>query len=240
MSPQTGGLPANQALILEEVPTVRAEILYKIGVVHRVTVAVVVAPTFALPLFAGLVSQIVDTDAPVSGVNAADSVAQGVQSVLLVVFLIVLLAIPIVLLWAEWFCLSQIGSILRAGAWLRQVEALFGVSEDPGVIGWETWVDTRRQWDDNSESPIRLSVIFMYFVASAVLAGVVVQMAVAPMSAKMFHGGAPAVDSAPAFYFTILTYAIVFGAFLTARRRRHSRIMASASRKDSQDEAREE
>ena len=161
--------PRRAELLLKEADAVRAEIVYKMQLVHRVTLAILVAPTAVLPAMAKLAEQVAATK-PGAGLGTKTELFD-------IVLLIVFVCLPLLLLWAYLFCQSQVNGIRRAGEWLRLMEQSLGLGETRSVHrGWETWIASgqRRLWDDDLYRYLTFALVALYYIATAVMASALI------------------------------------------------------------------
>jgi hypothetical protein len=162
--------PSKQAdFLLKEAEAVRAEIVYKMQIAHRISLTILVAPNVVLPGMAKLAHQVVSTSPDQN---------LGRETALFNVALVVVAAcLPLLLLWADLFCHSQVNGIRRAGDWMRNLEQSFGLgSTRDGWSGWESWISSsrRRLWDDDLYRWLREALVFLYYTASAGMAAFLV------------------------------------------------------------------
>ena len=150
---------------MKEVDAVRAEIVYKMQLAHRVTLAILVAPTVVLPAMAKLAEQIAGSPSKLG------ATAPQFDFTILLIFL----CLPPLLLWGELFCQSQVNGIRRAGDWLRGLEQTVGLAKSGAPhVGWETWVSSehRRRWDDDVFQFLTRSLVLLYYCAASWMASV--------------------------------------------------------------------
>jgi mannosylglycerate hydrolase MGH1-like protein len=198
VSDQLEDAPKQADFLLKEADAVRAEIVYKMQLAHRISLTILIAPNAVLPAMAKLVEQIGGTG-PNKGL--------GDRAALFNLMLVVVAAcLPLLLLWANLFCHSQVNGIRRAGDWLRNLERRLDLgSTCNGWSGWETWVSEsrRRLLDDDLYRQLRESLVFLYYFAAAGMASFLVGkmlqnfqvsplLGVAADKAKAFSYGAPA------------------------------------------------
>jgi putative isomerase len=155
--------------LVKEAEAVRAEIVYKMQLAHRISLAILIAPNAVLPAMAKLAEQIAAKNA---GKTLGDRA--GLFDLMLVAVAVFL---PLLLLWANLFCQGQVNGILRAGAWLRNLERSLDLgSTRNGWSGWETWISgsRRRLLDDDLYRYLRECLVFLYYVAAAGIAAILV------------------------------------------------------------------
>ena len=157
--------PLSEEYLLKQVESVRSEILYKMQLVHRLGLAVITAPVVVLPIIARIQDYIPKTLPEIS----TNPLSRFTFSM---VVLLVSAGIPILLLWAEFFCISQTNGILRAGHWLRGVEQGIGIENSHNTIcGWESWIESedRRAMDDVLTRGTRLALISLFYWVSVLM-----------------------------------------------------------------------
>ena len=132
--------------------------------VHRVTLAIMTAPIIVIPIFSEFVSKYF---------NNVSKIPTNEQSfsVLFIVLSFISLSLPLILLWAELFCISQTNGIIRGGEWLRSMEKNFLNKCGNDFLGWELWLSkpTLRTLDDNLLARLRLILVSVYYASTAIL-----------------------------------------------------------------------
>lgn len=192
--------------LLKEADAVRAEIVYKMQLAHRISLMILIAPNVVLPAMAKFAEEIV-------GTSQGESLGPR-SSLFDLMFVGVAACLPLLLLWADLFCHSQVNGIRRAGDWLRNLEQSLDLGETrSGWSGWETWVSgsQRRLWDDDLYRYLREGLVFLYYAAAAGMAsflvGDLLQRLGVPDLLGIAGAGARVVSyGVPAFLFG-LTYA---------------------------------
>ncbi|MFA5823329.1 MAG: hypothetical protein WC853_09675 [Thermodesulfovibrionales bacterium] len=157
--------PLLEEYLLKQVESVRSEILFKMQLVHRVGLAVITAPVIVLPIIARI-QDYIPKALLTTGPNPLPSFTFSTM------ILLVSTGIPLLLLWAELFCISQTNGILRAGHWLRGIEEQLNISSSSTPIcGWECWIENegRRATDDVLTRGTRLALIALYYFASVLM-----------------------------------------------------------------------
>jgi hypothetical protein len=169
VSDQSEHAPKQVDFLLKEADAVRAEIVYKMQLAHRISLTILIAPNVVLPAMAKLVEQIA---------GASPSKGPWDRAALFNLMLVVVAAcLPLLLLWANLFCHSQINGIRRAGDWLRNLERSLDLgSTRNGWSGWETWISEsgRRLLDDDLYRRLREWLVFLYYLAAAGMASFLV------------------------------------------------------------------
>lgn len=202
--------PLPEEYILAQTESVRSEVLYKMQLVHRVGLGVVTAPVVVLPILARLqdyLPAIAGNDAPV---GTADTTLN-------IVLLLVSIGIPFLLLWAEFFCVSQTNGILRAGHWLRHIEECMGIAApEKSMCAWESWINSKelRDLDYPIASTMRLALITLYYFAAAILVGFMISERL-----WLAEETTTKINSIMVLYTIILFYTALFAIFLILRRR---------------------
>ena len=156
--------------LLQMAESVRAEILYKMRLVHRLSLAIVTAPVIVLPVVARTQDLVVKLAANPSGGKAYETTFS-------LVMLLVSVGLPLLLLWAEFFCISQINGILRAGEWLRSFEQQLNLDNPKASFcGWESWIESegRRTKDDIFELRARFVLITLFYITAALLSSILI------------------------------------------------------------------
>jgi hypothetical protein len=169
VSKQSEDTPKQAEFLLKEADAVRAEIVYKMQLAHRISLMILIAPNAVLPAMAKFVEQIVGKD---------QGQGLGPRAELFDLMLVVVAAcLPLLLLWADLFCHSQVNGVRRAGDWLRNLEQSLDLGATRnGWAGWETWISgsQRRLWDDDLYRWLREGLVFLYYLAAAGMASFLV------------------------------------------------------------------
>jgi putative isomerase len=213
VSSQPDDAPRQWDLLLKEADAVRAEIVYKMQLAHRVLLVILVAPSVVLPAMAKLAEQVVTTD---------QKQGLGTHNVLFDLVLVVVAAcLPLLLLWADLFCQAQVNGLRRAGHWLRNLEQSLGLGTTrDGWAGWETWISAgqRRLWDDDLYLWLRAGLVFLYYLAAAGMATWLVGDLLQAVARRLPVGLATATAfsyAAPALFFASIYVILLLFRFLT-------------------------
>jgi putative isomerase len=202
--------------LLRQAEQVRAEIQYKMQLAHRLMLAMLVAPTAVLPAMATLAGQIATSAAGDKGLGSETALFADVLTAVAV-------CLPLLLLWAQFFTQSQVNGILRAGDWLKALEASLGAGSG-SPPGWESWLSApgRRSTDDDIFGYLLRMLGILYYATSAFIAAVLVRDWLQAEFGPGWPGSIAAASilaSSVQFYSIIAFFAFVYAGFELYRRR---------------------
>ncbi len=178
--------------------------------VHRVGLAVITTPVIVLPILARVQDYI-------PTVMSAGPPTGPVGTTLNTILLLISSALPLLLIWAEFFCISQTNGILRAGHWLRRVEEKIDLANpQDAMCGWESWIESgnRRAKDDILTMVTRLVLITVFYYAGVLLICFILRGYL-----LNYFVGLTSLLSTIATVITVLLYSGIFMGFLVLRKR---------------------
>jgi putative isomerase len=211
VSDQPNDASKRMEFLLKEADAVRAEIVYKMQLSHRMALAILIAPNAVLPAMAKLVEQVAVADG---------GKGLGGSAVLFNLIVVMVAAgLPLLLLWANFFCHTQVNGILRAAEWLRNLEWRLDLgSTRDGWSGWETWITGRRLLDDDLYGWLREALVLLYYLAAAGMASFLVGDVLQSLHVSSLLGIAADKTSAFSFGAPALIYVAIYAVITCFRK----------------------